>query len=546
MIRWVILFLTISSGALCQQRIEGKVVDRETGKPIPFASVGIEGLPRGTSSNIDGEFSLVVPDTFSIKVTCLGYKSVIIRSTDDFRLIELTPVATQLDEIVILHKEVNPKKIVRKAFSSIRSNYDEQSFLQKFFYRQYSKVDTLYERLIEASVDVWKQRGYRTLRSTAGENEAMRINQLRRSLDIKGMVQGQTPIFIGNILQADIAAYQTPKPGEHLKVFDLVSNLKMDIDRFNFEFKGITTYDGQEVYKINYESRIDSILTSSGYISAPTAKGTLFITTDTYAFVKTEEEREDGINTYRASCYYLKHQKSYYPYHLVREVENHYSNKHYFHVELMAVEISHDDKDQFTGSDLKRTELLNIPYDSSFWNSSTILKTTPLEKDIIRSLGGGNSLNKQFYLYKQYELNVTNGGANGAEKFKWLVEDSKGKRILYVCFWDSNFQSYLIDMEQIKRLNQNYKNKITFVLVSLEEDETAWRQLVARFNYFSDGIINYRIGKSSEFTKSLSVKNAPTFILFSENGDLIDSPRRPSDPLLEEDFKLLMEQGKDQ
>jgi hypothetical protein len=84
MIRWVIIFLAISSGAFCQQRIEGKVVDRETGKPVPFASVGIESLPRGTSSNIDGEFSLVVPDTFSIKVTCLGYKSVVVRSTENF------------------------------------------------------------------------------------------------------------------------------------------------------------------------------------------------------------------------------------------------------------------------------------------------------------------------------------------------------------------------------------------------------------------------------------------------------------------------------
>lgn len=528
---------------MCQHVIQGRVVDQETGKPIPFASIGIEGLPRGTSSNIDGEFSLVVPDTFSIKVTCLGYKSVIILSTDDFRLIELTPVATQLDEIFILHKQVNPKKIVRKAFSSIRSNYDNQSFLQKFFYRQYSKVDTVYERLIEASVDVWKQQGYRTLRSTAGEKEVMRINQLRRSLDIKGMVQGQTPIFIGDILQADIAGYQTRKPAEHLKVFDLVSNLKTDIDRFNFKFNGISTYDGEEVYKINYESRIDSILTTSGYISAPTVKGTLFITTDTYAFVKTEEVREDGINTYRASCYYLKHQKKYYPYHLVREVENLHKTKHFFHVELMAVEISHDAKDQFTGSTLNRAELLNIPYDSSFWNFSTILKTTPLEEDIIRGLGGGNSLNKQFYLYKQYELNVTNGGTNGEEKFNWLVEDSKDKRMLYVGFWDSNFKSYLVDMEYIKRLNQLYKNKITFVLVSLEENEAQWQHLVKNYNYFSDGIINYRVGKNSRLTSSYTIKTIPSFVLISRSGAVM-SIRNPSDPLLKEELNALLEDVK--
>lgn len=543
MLKWLLFFLAISSAVVGQHVIQGKVVDRETGKPIPFASIGLEGLPRGTSSNIDGEFSLVVPDTFSIKVTCLGYKSVIVRSTDNVQLITLMPVPTQLNEIVILNKKVNPKKIVRRAFSSIRSNYDDQSFLQKFFYRQYSKVDTQYERLIEASVDVWKQKGYRTSRNTAGQHEAMRINQLRRSLDIRGIVQGQTPIFIGDILQADIAAYQAPTPGEHLNVFDLVSNLKTDIDRFNFEFKGITTYDDHEVYKIDYESRIDSILTTSGYISTPTVTGRLFITTDTYAFVKTEEVREDGINMYRASCYYLKHQKKYYPYHLVREVVNHHKNKYYFHVELMAVEISHDARDEFTGSELTRAELLNIPYDSSFWSTSTILKTTPLENDIIRGLGGGTSLNKQFHLYKQYELNITDGGTNGEEKFNWLVKDSKDKRMLYVCFWDSNFQSYLVDLEHIKQLNQIYKNKITFVLVSLEEDEALWQQLVKKYNYFSDGIINYRVGKASAIKSLYKIKSIPAFALISRNGDLLRA-RHPSDPQLKEELNALLEEIK--
>lgn len=208
-------------------------------------------------------------------------------------------------------------------------------------------------------------------------------------------------------------------------------------------------------------------------------------------------------------------------------------------------EVRHESNEQITGCGMGREELLKIPYDSTFWNTSTILKTTPLEDDIISDLGGGLSLNKQFYLYQEYERNVTDGGKNGEKKFNWLKEDSKGKRMLYVCFWNSNFQSYLIDLEAIKRLYPIYKNKITFVLVSLEEDETRWRQLVNRFNYFSDGIINYRIGKSSELIKSLNVKNTPTFILISKNGDLLDSPKRPSDPLLEEDFKLLMDQSEE-
>jgi hypothetical protein len=101
-------------------------------------------------------------------------------------------------------------------------------------------------------------------------------------------------------------------------------------------------------------------------------------------------------------------------------------------------------------------------------------------------------------------------------------------------------------MEYFKRLNQVYRNKITFVLVSLEPDETKWQQLVERYNYFSDGMINYRIGESSETAKKYNIKKVPGFILLSKEGGVELNAKHPSDPLLEKDFKFLIEQGKEQ
>lgn len=541
--RLILIFMFISSIAFGQQLIQGKVVDKETGKPVPFASIGIIGLPRGTSSNVDGEFSISVLTPFSLRVTCLGYESVTLNSADSVLIINLKPIATQLEEIVILYRKVNPSKIVRKAFASIPNNYNDKSFLQRFFYRQYSKTDMEYERLVEASVDIWKEGGYKKSRTNAGEKESLRVNQLRRSLDIKGMVQGQTPIFFGNILQTDIASYQRLTPKEHLSVFDEVSNLKVDFERYKFSFGGITRYDGQEVYKINYESSPDSILTTTGYVEAPSAKGTLFITTDTYAFVKTEEIREDGINTIKSSAYYLKHKDNYYPYHLIREGESRHNSTYSFHAELMAVEISHDPQHKFTAGEFTRANLLNIPYDSSYWSSSTILKTTPLEDKIIRDLGGGQSLNKQFYLYKQYEINVTNGGVNGEEKFNWFREDSKNKRMLYVCFWDSNIRHQIKDLELAKQLYKKYDDDVAFVFVSVENDETLWQQLVKKHNLFSDGIINYRVGNDSKLARNFKINKIPTFVLIAHDGTVLDlNAKAPSDSKLEEDFKNLISQ----
>ncbi|HEY3430332.1 MAG TPA: carboxypeptidase-like regulatory domain-containing protein, partial [Cyclobacteriaceae bacterium] len=400
----------LSSQVCAQQQVDGIVIDRDTGKPVPFASLVILGTSNGTSTNLNGQFSLILADTFSIKVTCVGYESALIRSVEEAQVIKIKAIATHLDAVLVYNKAINPNKIVRKAFASVSDNYDTKSFLQKFFYRHYSKTDSAYERLTEAAVDIWKHDGYRTTRKYAGEKEEMRINQLRRSLDIKGMVQAQKPLHLSYILQADIVGYQNGMTGAGLNAMEEVSNMKADILNYSFTFNGTTNYDGQEVYKIDYARKADSVLTTSGYRVFPETSGSLFIATDNYAFVKTEGVKRDEFNTIRSTAYYRKYGTKYYPYHLIREGESHFQGVRSFHVELMSQEIRHGEHEQFKGSEPGRKALLQIPYDSGFWSSTSILKTTPLEDDIIRNLGAGISLNKQFYLYRLYEQNVTDGG----------------------------------------------------------------------------------------------------------------------------------------
>lgn len=548
MIKWVLFFLLFSSSALGQHVVEGRVVDKETGEPIPFASIGILETSHGTISNLQGEFSLVISDTASIKVTCLGYESQVINSVDKMELIQLKSIATRLNTVLITSKPINPNKIVRKALASIPHNYDNQSFLQKFFYRHYSLTNSVYEKLIEASFDVWKHEGYKSARGAFGEREEVRVTQIRRSLDLTEMVQGQKPLWIGSILQTDIVGYQASNKSASSNIFEGINTMSTNLSDYTFKFTGITNFDGEDVYKIEYVQREDSVLTTSGYKILPRASGTLFITTETYAFVKTEGIKYDDAHTIHATVYYKKYGDKYYPYHLMKEGEDRFMDKKFcsYHIELISVDIIHGEAKKFTGREPGRNELLKIPYDSMFWNNYQILKTTPLENEIIHDLGGGISLNRQFYLYKQYELNVTDGGKEGEKKFNWLQADSKDKRILYVCFWNNDFQSYWIDMENIKRLNQVYKNKILFVLVSFEEDEVKWQQLVTKYNYFSDGIVNYRISGLSETAQKYGVKKTPAFILISKDGGLFDSnAKRPSDPMLEKDFKSLLEQGEE-
>lgn len=547
MARLIIFFLVFSSAAFGQQIVEGKIVDAETGKPISFASITIIGTSKGTSANLNGEFTLVTSESASLKITCVGYESVEINGAIGNQLIKLKPIATLLNAVVVFNKPVNPTKIVKKAFANIRSNYVQQPFIQKFFYRHYCKDDSVYGRLIEAFVDVRKNDGYHATRKSAGEQEEVRVTQHRRSLDKTAFAQGHEPISVGNILQTDIVAYQAPEKSDHLSFYSDVSNIKTDFNSYTFSFEGITTYDGQEVYEINYRYKEDSALTTSGqYLKYATANGSLFITTGAHAIVKTEDVKQFDGSTIRSAAFYRKHDNYYYPYHLIREGENHLSDNrvHSFHIDLTSIETSMDVNQKFVARDVGKDLLSNVPYDSIFWSTNAVLKTTPLENKIIRDLGEGLSLNRQFDLYRQYEMNLSDGGKNGSEKFTWLKEYSKGKSCLYLVFWSSDCKSYLADLEYAKRLQKKYRNKISFVLLSLDDEETIWRQTVSKYALFTDGLINYRIGRNSGVIKSFHIDALPAFITISRNGEIYNSnAKRPSDSMLEEDLKLLLEKS---
>lgn len=528
--------------------VEGKIVDGETNLPIPFASIGLMGTSKGTSSNLNGQFSLSVTTTFSIRISCLGYETLVKNdlSPDELILIKLKPSATQLKSLVVFSKKVNARRVVQRAFNSVDENFNTQPFFQRFFYRHYCKDDSVYGRLIEASVDVWKRKGYKATQAAAGITDEIRVTQLRRSFDNTTTAQGHVPIAIKSILQADLVGYQPTMRSEQLSFFSEVNNLRTDMDNYTFAFEGLTNYDGKEVYEISYALRKDSVLTTTGYKQLPRNSGTLFITTQDYVFVKFTELRSWEADTIRTTSYYTPFNGKYYPYHLIRDGKSYArdGSSHWFHVELMASEILTSSYEKFYGKEPGKFELINIPYDSSYWNNSTSLKTTPLEDEIIRDLGGGKSLNQQFYQYQQKEKKILENVMMGEEGFSWLRDDSKGKKALYIGFWTAKCGACLQEMEQAKKLSKVYKDKIAFVWLSLDTDELLWQKTIAKYNLGLQGFNNFRVGDKSQVAAELNVKEIPCYILISQKGEVLDrNAKTPADVQLKKDFDLMIGSG---
>ncbi|MDE5672100.1 MAG: carboxypeptidase-like regulatory domain-containing protein, partial [Duncaniella sp.] len=58
-----------------QVKIHGKITDAQ-GEPVEFATVRIAGTAIGTTSGLDGDYSLSCPasDTITIHFSCIGFR----------------------------------------------------------------------------------------------------------------------------------------------------------------------------------------------------------------------------------------------------------------------------------------------------------------------------------------------------------------------------------------------------------------------------------------------------------------------------------------
>ena len=139
-----VFFILTQQVAIAQEAnpytIEGKIKDGSTGEPVAFASVALKEYSLGTSSNIEGMFTLRIPSAmqatgFTLTVSCIGFETFEVKNPADSLLIILKPSQVQLKEVLILSKDLRPEKIVKRAFTNIKKNYVTRPFVYKSFYR---------------------------------------------------------------------------------------------------------------------------------------------------------------------------------------------------------------------------------------------------------------------------------------------------------------------------------------------------------------------------------------------------------------------------
>ncbi len=263
----IMLFSVTAIFSQDYKRISGKVVDEITGEPLAFSHVGIFNSSYGTVSNIEGDFSLIVPEHYyddNLSASYLGYalKSIPVASidTDNELIISLISTVTELPELII---SVNEKSIIEEAIEAIPTNHDQNEMQLRAFWRASIRNQTdAYVQMTEYAFDMYRH-------GIAGEEEnAMKI--------LRGRVARDTSFF------ADIGGLQIGVTPQTLFVSSLLKEHplldKKNLKKHTFKITDATSYNGRAVFVVSFQPKRNA--------RGKLFEGKILLDTETLAFVK--------------------------------------------------------------------------------------------------------------------------------------------------------------------------------------------------------------------------------------------------------------------
>ncbi len=123
-IELIVLFFLINTLTFAQGvTVTGKVTDAKSGEPLPFVNVAVKGTTVGTTTDMDGKFSLKIPgNKAQLSFSFVGYEDVTIpvdgKSVVD---VQMHPVSEKLDEVVVIGYGVQKKSDLSGSVASVSS-----------------------------------------------------------------------------------------------------------------------------------------------------------------------------------------------------------------------------------------------------------------------------------------------------------------------------------------------------------------------------------------------------------------------------------------
>ncbi|MFM2135853.1 MAG: hypothetical protein RL021_1253 [Bacteroidota bacterium] len=277
-----LFFHFYSSG---DSRISGKVTNAQ-GEPLPFVNVVVRGSATGTTTNVDGTFTLTVPDGRSVVVfSMIGFHQLqreITPSGTDLRLdITLEPESYQLREVQVRADAEDPAyEIIRNAQRK-RSYYLKQvkAYTCEAYVKSTQRLESYPKKFMGQKVDVENEidtsTGIFYLSESVSTIENLWPDRFRETM-ISSKVSGEPRAYSFN-RGADMlrwSLYQSRLTLDELVPRGVISPIGENaLFYYRYRLEGTFVEDGETVNRIAVIPRRKN---------DPVFEGTVFISDDTW------------------------------------------------------------------------------------------------------------------------------------------------------------------------------------------------------------------------------------------------------------------------
>ncbi|GIV35525.1 MAG: hypothetical protein KatS3mg031_3060 [Chitinophagales bacterium] len=273
-------------------KITGKVLDHQTGEPVPFVHVSWAAGKEGTVSNEQGEFVVKIAASSigdSLSFNCMGYTSYVnvfdeALSRDRSLTVRLLPATYLLATAEV--SAVDGKEAVRQAILSIHKNYDTRKYgLQGFLREHVVRKDTREDLLLaEGIMRVYKGTVKRA--PSPLQNDLVAIKKgYRKKLNYEIHLNGVT-YDLPLITQGAYAAVKLDVIRDPAFLYS-----SEFIDKCGFEFERKDILKSKTIYVVKFSPKDKE--------AGPLFQGKLYIEQGSFAIVRaTYEYTPEALETF--------------------------------------------------------------------------------------------------------------------------------------------------------------------------------------------------------------------------------------------------------
>ncbi len=510
---FILLCFTQFSFAQNYLSIYGKVTDKQSGKPISYATISIKNRAIGTVTNTEGSFVFHIPEKYkndSLAVSSIGYKTYTVKISDiaNKKLdIQLEKKVYDLSEIKV--KPKNALEIVKQAIAKIPENYPTKPINMDGFYREMTFENDTCVEMAEAACEFY----YRPYDEEVDFLKAIELSFKKPEnfkdyynsfLDISFLLNPDDRV---NIIEARASSLNhkqrfkiVPMGGpiglitwdlSKLKLYMLTKKALKHNNRYKLE--SITTYNNRQVYVITYTKKkyrysvkayidINSLTFVAFEINLPEND---FRTADNWTsalYLKKKKKCKDiqRLHKKKIIVNYKEIKHKWYLSSIHYELIFDYIFSKYYRYKDVQNKISYQIQKELLINNIKTEHVHEITQDSSFvnsvyavlcdydleynpnfWKNYNIIKNTPLQDSLIKQLEIYEPIEKQFTQQLKVDtnfkapiakkINQLNPYTKLEDDYFWMQDIKNPDVLKYVDAENKYTENYLLPLKKMRR-----------------------------------------------------------------------------------------------